>query len=110
MLAEKNSTDPKLIADAIRLDLIEPELARLNLKFKSAQRALQRKAAFSTALTVIATVCGLLVDGSAGAVGGAGLGMLVSGAVPSASKFCDVKAELEASDMFFLWKALGHAE
>lgn len=110
MLTERNSEDPKAIANAIRLDVIEPELARLNLKLKSAQRAMRNKTIFSVALTTVATMCGLMLDGFAGAAGGAAVGMMVSGASSAASKFCDVEAEIEASDMFFLWKALGHAE
>lgn len=110
MLTERDSDNPKAIADAIRLDIVEPELARLNLKFKGAQRAMRRKTAFTIALTTVATACGLIVDGATGAFGGAGLGLVTSGALATASKFCDTKAEIEGSDMFFLWKALGHAE
>jgi len=110
MLTERCAADPKVIANAIRMDIVEPELARLTVKLKSAQRAMQRKATFSVALTGISTVCGLLLDGGVGAAAGAGIGLLSSGGIATASKFCDEKADIESSDMFFLWKALGHAE
>ncbi len=110
MLAEKSTDDAKVIAQEIRMDIVEPELARLTTKLKSAQTAMRRKATFSIALTGVSTVCGLLLDGGTGAAAGAGIGLLSSGSITTASKFCDVVAEIESSDMFFLWKALGHAE
>jgi hypothetical protein len=110
MLAESSTSNPTKIADAIRMDIVEPELSRLAVKLKSAQTAMGRKATFAIALTGVSTMCGLLLDGGTGAAAGATIGLLSSGGMATASKYCDERAEIESSDMFFLWKALGHAE
>lgn len=54
------SSDSARLAEDIRRDMIEPELARIRQRLASAERALGRKAAVGFGLGSLVTVCGLL--------------------------------------------------
>jgi hypothetical protein len=72
-----------------------------------AAREMARKVAVSVVLAGLTTTCGLLL----GVPLVAGVGTLTSGAGmgTAAFKYLDEKQSIELSDMYFLWKALGHA-
>ena len=111
IVANNRASSPGAAAAEIAQDIIEPELAKLRQRLLSATRTLKRKTAVSIALAGISTLFGLLLGASpitAACAGGAGF--LLSGAGSAASKYLDEKQAVEISDMFFLWKALHHAE
>jgi hypothetical protein len=108
LLGQRGAEGIDILAQQIALDVIEPELARLNQKLRSAQRALARKTAVSIVLSGLTTTCGFLLGGPiVGVI--AGVGSLISGSSAAAFKYVDEKQSVEMSDMYFLWKALDHA-
>jgi hypothetical protein len=103
----RSVSDPEDAAAEISREIVEPELARLKQRLRAAQRALARKTAVSVALAGLTITCGLLL----GVPLLAGVGTLTSGAGvgTAAFKYLDEKQLIELTDMYFLWKALGHA-
>ena len=90
-------------------DMVQPELARIRQRLRTARRAFARKTALSVTLAAISTTCGVLVG--LPFAGLAGIGMLLPAGVAAAgAKYLDEKQGVEMSDMFFLWKALEHAQ
>lgn len=104
-----HSDNPEDLATEISRDIIEPEIARLNQRLNTAQRALTRKATFSVVLSALATTCGLLMGLPPSVATAAGATCLTTGAGGAVAKYLDEKQAIELSDMYFLWKALGHA-
>ncbi|MGH9928413.1 MAG: hypothetical protein ACREA9_04190 [Pyrinomonadaceae bacterium] len=90
-------------------DVVRPELARIELKLRAAKRALTRKTAVSLVLGALATKCGLLLGVGSAAAEVAGIGAFIAGSGTAGSKYIEEKQTIELSDMYFLWKALGHA-
>lgn len=110
MVANNRASDPQAVADEILRDVVEPELAKLRRRLYSARRALIRKAATSLGLAGVSTLCGLQFGANAALAASAGVALLLPGMGTAASKYWDEKQTVEISDMFFLWKALQHAE
>ncbi len=108
IVASKPSSDAQTVAAEVVRDVIEPELTRLRQRLKTAQRALHRKSAISIGLAGISTLIGLQLGMNPFVAGG--VGVLLSGPIGAASKYVDEKQTIEMSDMYFLWKALQHAE
>lgn len=98
------------ITNEIYSDIVRPELANLSLKLKSAQSSLKRKTMVSIGLGAIGTTCGLLMGGSDVVAGLAGIAPLLTASAGAGAKYIDDISELKSSEMYFLWKALGHSE
>lgn len=109
MLARRPDESIDNVCEAIVQDVVRPELAKLEQRLKAAKRTLARKTAVSLALSVLAAKCGLLLG--LGPVGGgtAGISAIAAGLGGAGAKYFDDKQVIELSDMYFLWKALGHA-
>lgn len=103
-------SNPRDAAEEIVRDSVEPELARLNQKLRVAQRALARRSAVSVTLSTLTTACGLVLGLDPVAVGVAAMGLLGATGYDAISKYAEEEATIEMSDMYFLWKTLGHAE
>jgi hypothetical protein len=109
MMTNRSISNPGDAAAEIIREIVEPELARLKQRLHTAQRALARKTAVSVVLAGLTTTCGLLLGVAPVITGCAGVGALVSGVGTAAFKYLDEKQSIELTDMYFLWKALGHA-
>lgn len=97
-------------ADKIITEIVNPELTKLQQRLRTAERALARKTAISVALAGLTTTCGLFLGVGPGVAGLAGVGAMASSAGTAAAKYIEEKQTIEMSDMYFLWKALGHAK
>jgi acylphosphatase len=108
LVAHGKADNPGDAAAEIMRDLVEPELARLKQRLRAAQRALAKKTALTVTLVGLTTTCGFLMGLGPAA---AGLATLTSGAGigNAAYKYLEEKQSIEMSDMYFLWKTLGHA-
>jgi hypothetical protein len=99
------------LANQIKLQVIDPEIARLNSRLRTAQTSLAKKATGTIALSTVGTLCaasmGLIPGAAAGAVLAASA---IANLNKDLSKYIDDKAGIELSDMYFIWKALEHAE
>lgn len=104
------SSDGARFAEAIRCDVIEPELVRIRQKLASAERALSRKAVAGFGLGSLVTICGLLVGAPAPVALTAGVGTVTSVAASAALRDIDERRDVSLSDMYFLWKALVHSK
>ena len=69
-------------------DVINPELAQLSLKLKSAEASLKRKTIVSICLGAIGTTCGILLGGSPVVAGMAGIAPLLTSFGHSRFKVC----------------------
>jgi hypothetical protein len=111
MSANCKSPDYERLANQIKLEVIDPEIARLNDRLRTAKNALAYKAATTIALSAVGTLCA----SSLGFIPGAIVGTLstasaISNLTKDSSKYIDDKREIQLSDMYFAWKALKHAE
>jgi hypothetical protein len=97
------------IANEIRLDIIEPELERIRLQLGTAERSLAKKGSAGIFLAALATTCGLLSGAAAPLAISAGVVAALGVVGPAASKHLDDQRQSSLSDMYFLWKAVGHA-
>jgi hypothetical protein len=103
-------SDPSsTIADEIRADVIEPELEKIRVHLGTAERSLAKKGSAGFFLGALATTCGLLSGAAAPLAVSAGVIATLSVVGPAASKHIDDQRESSLSDMYFLWKAVGHA-
>lgn len=94
------------LANEITRDVIEPELRQIRRRLKAADSALQRKTGISLGVGALLTTCGLLTGFAPAAV--LGIGTMAGGLVVPAQQYVDKRADVELSDMFFLWKAMQH--
>lgn len=97
------------IAEQIRADVIEPELERIRMSLASAERSLLKKTSAATFLGAIATTCGLLASVAPPLAISAGVATTLAITGPAVSKHLDEEREVSLSNMYFLWKAIGHA-
>ena len=111
MYKNNNRSDYKILGVQIQRDVIEPELARLQQRLKSAQRAMAKKSLVSVGMSAMGTLCALKLGIlTSAAVGAVSVASGIAGLVGSTSKYIDEKQGIEMSDMYFVWKALQHAE
>jgi hypothetical protein len=111
MSANNGALNHKELSNRITLDVIEPELANLNQRLRSAKRSLTRKAATTIVLSSVGTLCAASLGlFPAAAIGALGTAAAISNISKDVSKYIDEKREIELSDMYFIWKALNHAE
>jgi hypothetical protein len=97
------------IADEIRTDIVEPELAKIRTTLASAEQLLAKKTAISIFLGFLATTCGILCGLAPGVAVSASAAATLGAVGPAASRHLDIQSELSLSDMYFLWKAVGHS-
>jgi hypothetical protein len=97
------------VAEEIRADVIEPELENIRMRLASAERSLVKKTAAATFLGAVATTCGLLACVATPLAISAGVAATLGTVGPAVSKHVDEEREVSLSNMYFLWKAIGHA-
>ena len=91
-------------------ELVRPELDKIDHRLRAAKRTLARKTAVSIGIAVLATKCGLMLGLGPGLADAAGVAAMAAGVGGAGAKYFDDKQGIELSDMYFLWKALSHAE
>lgn len=96
------------VANTIMNDIIAPEIQSIDQKLKIARDKLSKKVSVSVALGAIATTCGCLLGVPLFGAGMAGIGTMLAGTGKSADKYLDEAKDIEASEMYFMWKALKH--
>lgn len=113
----KNNPDGSAssIAQEIKMDLIEPELRKIRGIMTSAADAFTKKSLFAVGVSALSTLVGVSAGLAWGGLAGAtavGGGALAAGAALNTAfaKKADTVAEMKASDMWFLWKALEYSE
>lgn len=89
------------LADEVTRDVIEPDVARIAARLRSAESSLKRKAGTSVALGALTTTVGVVIG--APLVVAAGIAA-VGTSLPAAHKYFDDKRSVELSDMYFLWR------
>lgn len=99
--------DAAKIAKEIRSDVIEPALRNIEQRLRAAKTALGDK--INTALIVAAlpTICGIYT--STLLLAAAGLPLATGSVLTATQKYFDQKAALKSENMYFLWRAQGHA-
>jgi hypothetical protein len=98
---------PAAISLEIQRDLIDPELARIRTHLSSANQLLVRKSGVSLGVGALVTTCGLLTGLLP--LAALGIGAMATGVVVPVHQRLDKSAEVQMSDMYFLWQATGHA-
>ncbi|HXZ42550.1 MAG TPA: hypothetical protein VEG68_17550 [Terriglobales bacterium] len=96
-------------AEEIRKDIVEPELAKIKSTLACAEQVLVKKASVSIFLGVLATTCGILSGLAPALAVSAGVAATLAGVGPAALKNLDTEGEVRLSDMYFLWKGVGHS-
>lgn len=107
-LRAETAADPQRIARDIREDLIEPELRRIRARLKKADDSLMRKTGMAMGVGTLITTCGLATGLLPATILGAAT--IAGGLVVPYQQDVDKRADIELSDMFFLWRAIQHAE
>jgi hypothetical protein len=97
------------IADQVKTDIVDPELAKIKTRLAASESSLVRKVGVGLFLGAVATTCGILFPLSPAAALSAGTGTALTATAAAALKHLDTKEEVSLSDMYFLWKAAGHA-
>jgi len=100
---------PTTVADEIRADLVEPELARIKARLAASEGSLAKKAGVGLFLGTVATTCGVLYGLAPETAMSAGTGAAITATAVAALKHLDTKEDVSLSDMYFLWKADRHA-
>lgn len=103
------SGSAKLLADEIRMDVIEPSLHVIRQRLASSQKAMVKKTSVGLFLGAVATTCGLLYGPSAAMAISAGMSAVVAATAVAAYKHIDEQRDVALEDMYFLWQAEGHA-
>lgn len=102
------SDNAKLLADEIRMDVIEPSLRAIRQRLASSQKAMVKKTSVGLFLGAVATTCGLLYGPSAAMAISAGMSAVVAATGVAAYKHIDEQQDVALEDMYFLWQAEGH--
>jgi len=109
-LKAATSSSPAALAQQISQDLVEPEVERIRQRLASAQRMLAKRTAVGVTLGGLVTVCGLLAGVAPPLATAAGVGAMTTVAGGAAAKDLDERREIGLSDMYFVWKAVEHAQ
>lgn len=99
-------TGARKVAQAVIRDGIEPELARLRLRMKSARSSLKRTSAFGVSLGALVAGFGSWLGGLAAATSGAVAA--VGTAAAAQQKFAERAADANIDAMYFLWRLYEH--
>jgi hypothetical protein len=99
------------LATQIKEQIIDPEIARLNRRLRTARQSFAKKVVGTIALSSVGTLCAA----SLGAIPGVAAGAVITASAignlnKDLSKFIEEKDGIKLSDMYFIWKALEHAE
>jgi hypothetical protein len=105
MMKNYEGGSPARIADAVVKDYIEPELAAIEVRMKSKQRALAKKFAASSTLGAVVTTVGLVASMPLALTTGVGFAVA---SLPQVFKYFDDRADVETSDLYFLAKLREH--
>jgi hypothetical protein len=97
------------LAKEIRTDVIEPELRRIHDRLAIAGDIAQKKVGVGVGLGIVSTVCGLFLGLPMPMAGFAGVATILGTTGPAVSKLFEDKAEIQLSDMYFVWRASGQA-
>lgn len=89
------------LAEEIQRDVLEPRLRDIEVRLRTAQRALLKKAGVAVGVGAMLTTCGLLAGLVPVALGAA---TIAGGVIVPSQQYVDKKADIELSDMFFLWR------
>jgi len=98
-----DSTEPAS-GRQVQRDLIEPELANITQRLKTAESAFARKAGYGVTLGIATAACGLLLGPVALVT--AGVGAAIAAAYTAESKLIDERRDAKLSDMYFVWRAM----
>lgn len=96
------------IAKEVSQDVLMPAVVEIERGLRGAQRVLARKSASRAAFAMVGAAAGLLTglpEIVTGTLGLGGIGLGAKSMVPLLDEYHDTKRELEAKDMYFLWKA-----
>jgi hypothetical protein len=96
------------IANEITADVIGPEIERIRSRLAASESSLVKKTGVGLLLGTVATTCGLLYGAPEVALS-AGTGTVVAATTAAALKYLETREDVSLSDMYFLWKAAGHA-
>ena len=107
-LRARPGAKPDEVAREIQMEIIEPNLAEIRSRLSAAERTLARSSFASVALGTLVTICGLLVGSAPAAL--VGLAAVTEGLAVPAQQYFGKRGEIELSDMYFLWRAIKHAE
>jgi hypothetical protein len=101
-------SDARAVAEKIKQDVIVPELHSIRRRLTKAQSTLAKKMGLGTGVGTLVTSCGLLTGLFPVAL--TGIGIVATASVIPGQQYFERKAEVEMSDMYFLWQALQHAK
>jgi hypothetical protein len=102
------SKSPTALAEQVRDDVVEPELARIRTKLKQAEGLLQKGSALTVGLTGFATICGLLPGLSLADMIPVAVSTLAAGTLASVGAYEKARSEVRGDAMYFYWKASTH--
>jgi hypothetical protein len=97
------------IADEIRRDIIEPELRKIRHRLRASERLLAQKSAVGLALGSLVTTCGIFAGVPQGASLLGGVVAATAATQAAAAKHLEEQRDVSLEDLYFLWKATGHA-
>ncbi len=104
------ATGSARIATEIVGDVIEPELRNIRDRLAASQRLMTKKAGVGGFLAALTTTCGLLIGADPSVALSAGIAVATPTIFAATSKHLEERRDVELEDMYFLWKAVGHAE
>lgn len=107
--AQPRASSADDLADQIRRDMVEPELRRIRGRLRASAAVLTRKSAVGVALGSLITTCGIIAGAPpyASVLGGAAA--IAASTHNAAGKHIEEKRDIELEDLYFIWKAAGHA-
>jgi hypothetical protein len=91
------------------MELIQPELVKIQTRLKSAEQLMTKKTSLAIFLGVLATTCSMLAGVPPVVAVPAGVAATLGGVGPAAAKHLETESEVGLNEMYFLWKAVGHA-
>ena len=100
-IARNGSTSPRLIAQSVVQEYVEPALADIDRRLRVNQRKLTHKAAASITVGTAATTAGLMA--SLPLVIATGVAAIAA-SLTHVYSYVDSASDIELSDMYFLWK------
>jgi len=103
------SDNAKLLADEIRMDVIEPSLNVIRQRLASSQKAMVKKTSVGLFLGAVATTCGLLYNLPPPVAISAGMSAALTATGVAANKQIEEESDVALDDMYFLWQAERHA-
>ena len=110
MIRESPSDDAERIARRIVRDVVEPELVKIGDTLKAASWVLEKRVKLGLTLGVLATTVGWIGGMTDQMAMGAGVAAAAATMGTGFGKLAEVQGDASLNDMYFLWKAQGHAK